>query len=82
MILVLFFKSGIESMSFNVDRYSELTVMILHCQDCYETFDPCNVTARSGSHLVTSSFVRLQCVLLSVIYSRVNTVMFCCPPLP
>ena len=35
-----------------------------------ETFHPCNVTARNGSHLVTSSFVRRQqCVLLSVIYS-------------
>ena len=35
-----------------------------------ETFDPGDVTARSGSHIVTSSFVRrLQCILLSVIYS-------------
>ena len=35
-----------------------------------ETFDPCDVTAPRGSHLLTSSFVRrLQCVLVSVIYS-------------
>ena len=35
-----------------------------------ETFDHSDVTARCGSHLVTSSIVRrLQCVLLSVIYS-------------
>ena len=33
-----------------------------------ETFDPCDVTARSASYLVRSSFVRrLQYVLLSVI---------------
>ena len=35
-----------------------------------EIIDPFDVTAGIGSHLVTSSFVRrLQCVLLSVIYS-------------
>ena len=41
-----------------------------------ETFDPCDVIARSGSHLVTSSFVRrLQCVIRSVIYSLIVPVI-------
>ena len=31
---LLFYKSGIESCSFNIDRYSKLTAMILQCQDC------------------------------------------------
>ena len=51
---LLFYKSVIESRSFNINRYSKLTSMIIQHQDCNETFDPCDVTARSGSHLVTS----------------------------
>ena len=40
-----------------------------------ETFHPSDVTARSGSHLVTSLFVRrLQCGLLSVTYSFLTTI--------
>ena len=31
---LLFYKSGIESRSVNIDRYSKLTALILQCQDC------------------------------------------------
>ena len=41
--------------------------MILRVRTVNETFDPCDVTALSGSHLVTLFVRRLKFVLLSVI---------------
>ena len=71
---LLFYKSGIESKSFNalIDtrNWRQLYYSV---RNVYETFDPCDVTARSGRYLVTLSFVRrLQFVLLWVIYSLVT----------
>ena len=68
---LLFYKSVIESKSFNIDRYLKLTATILQCHPCY-------VTAHSGSHFVTSSFVRrLQCFFSVLIFFTIRS--FCNP---